>query len=557
MKEVLVKNTALKLLFITSFLLVGLFHEYTACLFLALEFIYLDYLFYKQDIYVFDNLNFIFMIFIIFMYLFVSFFAIDQGMAIIGFFKQLSILMFIIILMQFDKQDRKELLFIIPYMAILMMGVSVASYIIKPLQDYFLVNVRIGGFFQYPNTFALFLLVSLVVVYKNKEKYFHTNVFFPLLIIGIVLTGSRTAYILTVLLFVYIIKNNQEYLKVLLPSVLLIVAVIVLFLVLNIDTKVFKRITQFTLSSSTLLGRLLYYKDGLKTLISHPLGTGYLGFYFLEPSIQTGVYSIRYIHNDILQLALDVGIIPCLMFISIIVTSLISESIEEDNKLIIILIVLHSLFEFNLQYISIFLILVICLDLYDGKQTKFISFNHRIMGRSFIILSTLCSFYLSISMSFRYFNNNDLSIKLLPIYTEAKLTKLQYVSNVKEAVKLAKSVEKYDSNIASIYDVYALNEMQKKNYNQMISYKEQSLQLQKYNMEAYDSYISMLTICVNCYQNDKNLQSQYVQKIKEVPTTLDNLKKDTDHLAFKIHDKPTFKLSKQSQKIIKLVNKNN
>lgn len=76
-------------------------------------------------------------------------------------------------------------------------------------------------------------------------------------------------------------------------------------------------------------------------------------------------------------------------------------------------------------------------------------------------------------------------------------------------------------------------------------------------MEAYDSYISMLTICVNCYQNDENLQSQYVQKIKEVPTTLDNLKKDTDHLAFKIHDKPTFKLSKQSQKIIKLVNKNN
>ena len=76
-------------------------------------------------------------------------------------------------------------------------------------------------------------------------------------------------------------------------------------------------------------------------------------------------------------------------------------------------------------------------------------------------------------------------------------------------------------------------------------------------MEAYDSYISMLTICVNCYQNDENLQSQYVQKIKEVPTTLDNLKKDTDYLAFKIHDKPTFKLSKQSQKIIKLVNKNN
>lgn len=550
MKALFKENKILKILFILSFFLIGLFYEFMACLFLFFEFVYLGYLFYRRDIVVYDNIHFILMIFIVFMYLFVCLFAIDKGMALIGFFKQLSILMFIIILMQFDKEERNELLLLIPFLGILMIGISMMGYFIPVMKSFFIINGRIGGFFQYPNTFALFLLIGYVVLYMHRDFYTNSNVFLLILLIGIILTGSRAIYILTAIMLIYVMKNNPKYIKKILIFVTTLILIVALINLLKIDIKVLKRLTQFSFSSSTLLGRMLYYKDGIKVLLSRPLGLGYLGYYFLEPSIQTGVYSIRFIHNDLLQIALDIGIIPCIMFIYIIISSLFSQNVKKENKIILGLIIAHSLFDFDLQYIAIFLILILCIDIYDGKKTKFISIDYKIIGNAFIAISTVFSLYLAVSMSFQYFNLTDLSIKLLPFYTEAKVAKLQNIENIKEGTQLAKSIEKSNSNLSIIYDVYALNEMEKHNYDQMINYKEQSLNLQRYNIEAYDSYINMLYICLDYYQNDSTMQNKYIGKIKEVPKTLNKLKKETDNLAFKIHDQPSFELSKQSKEII-------
>lgn len=554
MKEIFQNNKILKLLFITSFLLIGLFHEFTACLFLVLEFIYLGYLYYKKDIKVFDNINFVFIVFIIFMYLFVCLFAIDRGMALIGFFKQLSILMFIIIVMQFDKEERNELLILIPFLGIFMIVLSLIGYFIPLMKDFFIVNGRIGGFFQYPNTFALFLLIGCVVLYTHRDFYTNSNLFLLILMLGIILTGSRAIYVLTLIMLIYVMKNNPQYIKKILIFVTALILIVALINILKLDIKVLKRLTQFSFSSSTLLGRILYYKDGVKALLSHPLGLGYLGYYFLEPSIQTGIYSIRFIHNDLLQIALDIGIIPSIIFLSIIISSLISQNVKKENKVILSLITLHSLFDFNLQFVSIYLIFVLCIDIYRGEKTNFISLKHKVLGNSFVLVSTIFSIYLAITISFQYFNLTALSIKLLPFYTEAKITKLQSVDNTNEGMKIAKSIEKYNSNLSIVYDVYALNEMENHNYDQMINYKEQSLNLQKYNIDAYDSYINMLYVCLNYYQNDSTMQSKYIEKINDVPKKLNKLKKETDALAFKIHDQPSFELSKQSKEIIDYVN---
>ena len=424
MKALFEKNRILKLLFILSFFLFGLFHDFAAILFLFFEFLYIGYLFHKKDIVVYDNINFVFMLFIVFMYLFVALFAIDRGMALIGFFRLLSILIFLIILMQYNKQERNELLLLIPLLGIVMIGISVMGYFIPVLNKFFIVNQRIGGFFQYPNTFALFLLIGFVIAYKHKDVYALTDVFMLILLIGIVLTGSRTIYVLTAFMLIYVVKDDPGYIKKILVFAGALVAMIVIVNVFKIDIKLLKRLTQFSFSSSTLLGRLLYYKDGIKLMFSHPLGLGYLGYYYLEPSIQTGVYSVRYIHNDILQVALDVGVVPCVMFVSIIIRSLLSDDVDEVNKIILCLIMVHSLFDFDLQFISIFFILLLCMDIYDGKKSKFISLDYKVLGNAFIVICSILSLYVGGAMCLQYLNKTDLSIKMLPFYTEAKIAKL-------------------------------------------------------------------------------------------------------------------------------------
>lgn len=549
MKNIIFKNNlGLKIIFFISFFCFGLFHEFTACLFLGVEFIYLVYLFLKKDIYVYDNLSFILMIFIIFMYLFVIFFAVDKGMSLIGFLKQLSILLFIIILMQYNKQEREELLFIIPYIGILMVFISIIGYIIPVFHDLFIVNNRIGSFFQYPNTFALFLLIGCIILYFHKKQYYLMKTF--VLLTGIILTGSRTIYIFTIVIFIYFCIKDQQYIKPIAIFVLCLLVFVMINYLFNINIKVLERLSQFSFSSSTFLGRLLYYKDGLKICFSHPLGLGYLGYYFLEPSIQTGVYSIRFIHNDILQIALDVGILPCLLFITVLVSSFISKKINKESKVIIIVIILHSLFDFNLQFVSVFFVLVICLDLYSGNQTKLFSKKYKILSYSMMSICIVISIYTGLALSFHYFGLTDLSIQYLPIYTEAKIEKLKVIDDMEQGIKLAKSIEKYNVNVAIVYDVYAVYEMQRNNYRQMISYKEKSLELQKYNIDTYDNYINMLYIATEYYKENETIHNEYIDKIKSVPFIIDRIKKDTDNLAYKINDKPDLELSTKSKQII-------
>lgn len=552
MKNLFLKNNiGLKALFFMSFLCFGLYHEFTSCLFLSIEVIYLIYLFKKKNIEVFDNLNFIFMILIIFMYLFVVLFAIDRGMALIGFFKQLVVLFFIIILMQFNKEDREELLLMIPSIGIIMVLISFLSYFIANLNSYFIVNNRIGGFFQYPNTLALFLLIGCIVLFFNKKQYKYHFAQLFILLLGIILTGSRTIYVFTFIVFICFCIKDHEYLKFVGICSVFFIAILAMTYLFNIHIHVLDRFQQFSLSSSTLLGRVLYDKDGLKACLTHPLGLGYLGYYYLEPSIQTGVYSIRFIHNDILQIALDIGIVPCLLFIFVIINSFISKRTCLQNKMIILVIILHLLFDFNLQFLSIYIILTICLDLYTGKKSRLFSYQYRVLSHMSMSMITVISLYVGITLSFHYFGYTDLSIQYLPIYTEAKTAKLETLDDIEEAMSLAKSIEKYNTHVSMIYDVYALHEMQQNNFDQMMYYKDQSLELQKYNINEYDNYINMLYIAQEASKDNESLRNKYIEKIKTIPNTLKKIKENTDNLAYKIYDKPDLELSSQSQEIIK------
>ena len=52
-----------------------------------------------------------------------------------------------------------------------------------------------------------------------------------------------------------------------------------------------------------------------------------MGFSYKIYEVQTGMYLTRFVHNEYLQMALDIGIIPLAIFIVILIKSIISKKI--------------------------------------------------------------------------------------------------------------------------------------------------------------------------------------------------------------------------------------
>lgn len=54
-----------------------------------------------------------------------------------------------------------------------------------------------------------------------------------------------------------------------------------------------ERFYVFSIKESTFVGRLLYYYDALPVIRKNPFGLGYMGYYYIQQSIQTGVYFVK------------------------------------------------------------------------------------------------------------------------------------------------------------------------------------------------------------------------------------------------------------------------
>ena len=131
------------------------------------------------------------------------------------------------------------------------------------------------------------------------------------------------------------------------------------------------RFLTISTQSSSLNGRLLYYFDALPVVLKNPFGLGYYGYYFSQGSFQTGVYSVVSIHNDILQFLLDIGWVPTILFVVAIVISVFSKRISYTQRLLLIVLIGHSLFDFDLQFVSMMFIIILCMDFEIGRITEF------------------------------------------------------------------------------------------------------------------------------------------------------------------------------------------
>lgn len=522
-----------------SLVLSGGFNEYVGCVLSAIISVLLIVkIAQNRNLVVNINITSLSIAVITLLYLISCFYAIDSGMAFVGFLKFLPVLLYMLLLMQ-DKGIKEHLIALLPYVALALGVLSLVLVFIPATRDYFTVSDRLAGFFQYPNTFALFLLVGELTA-LSKEKLKPIDIISALLLIILLLfTGSRAVFILAVfsnVLIIFFRKGRKN--KIILCTVLaaLVLAVLLLLPLLK-SNEIFSRYFTISFGESTFVGRLLYYADAFPVILKHPFGLGYMGHYYIQQSIQTGVYSVMFIHNDFLQLLLDVGWIPCLLFVVGIIKSFFRKGNSAGKRIILLTVFLHCLFDFDLQFISMFFILLLFLNYNDGKQLELK--KGAVFVFSFVITGLL-SLYFAVALGLAHFGFNQAADSMFPGNTQNKVDLLIAEDDIVTQNEIADRIISQNEYVQIAYSAKARYAFSQGDFESLISYKNKIFQIAPFSYDEYEDYCYMLIQGIQLYKQAGDEYSTEVceQQLLKTADRLDRLDDKLSNLGRKIVDQP-------------------
>lgn len=495
-------------------------------------------------------------------YGFTCLYAVDKGMAPLGFVQFLPVLCFALLLLQLYEDERRRLLNLVPLSGVCMTALSLPLSFIPALSPLFTVNSRLSGFFQYPNAFAAFLLVGLLLLLcfepPLKIKFLRSPWFrllaSAILIAGILFSGSRTVFLLLLLCLpfaLFAIKTKRTRLIVLLLAAGVAIAGAGLVLLLG-KTESVGRFLTTSLSESTFLGRLLYYRDAVGVILKHPFGLGYMGYYYMQGSFQSGVYSVAFVHNELLQLLLDVGWIPAALTASAIVKAAFIKKGSWALRLPLIALCAHCMLDFDLQFCAIFFVLLLLLDV--GKLRSLELGPQRYLALLPLALTLPLCLYLGLANAAWFFHDRDLTLGLYPNYTSAELELLTSQTDTSALNETANHILSHNDHVSLAYSAKALCAYEQGDFELFIRYKERAIALARYTASEYQDYADKLIIGIGLYEqaNSESSARYCAKRLLALPDLIQETLDSSSSLAFLIDDKPELALSLQTLELIEL-----
>lgn len=550
MRNIISKVRLTSLFLMVGISAVGLFHEYLSAAFSLLLCAGIIWLVIKNGEFKYKiNLVGISLSVMLIFHLLSPIWAVDSGMSFLGFFKFLPVFLFIVLMRQ-EGASADEVLAPLPYFGAVATAVSAIFMNIPFSERYFSVAGRLAGTVQYPNTWAIFCLVCIIIALGGEKVTVWQAASSIVLLFGVFYTGSRTVFILTALTAVILFFRIKSW-KIKLSFIGLgLVGVIVfsLYVLISNDTYIIDRLMSISFKESTFVGRILYWQDALPQILKRPFGMGYMGYYFSQETFQSGKYYVMYAHNDLIQLLLDVGWIPALLFVAAFVKSLFSK-MSFGRKAALIVFTFHVLFDFDLQFASMFIVYCLLLDCEGGKEKSVKS--TLIACISFGVLA-IVSLYFSVATALHYYGKEEASLKMYGTNTMAQMNLLVETDDIEEANRIADDILKHNDCLAICYNAKSRYAYSKGNFADMMIYKRQALERRRYTIAEYEDYCNMLAVGYSLYVKAGDMASANVCKneLISVPDMIQSALDSVSPLGNSISYKVILKLSDEIVEII-------
>lgn len=516
-------------------LLVGGFHTALNCL---VSLVFLGYLLFSRKSPKGEgmgvSLGGVFALVLVMFYGLSALWGVESGSAILGFFTFLPLPLYLLITVK--EQGQRSAFTTLPYALSVGTLLSLLGAVLPWVKDYFTVAGRLAGFLQYPNTFGLLLLVGqLLLVTKEKwNKWDFATL--GILILGIFLTGSRTVFVLFLVgnLGALFFLKNKKIRWALLGILPVGIALAVAICALTGNMEVIARYLSLSVFESTFVGRLLYAYDALPVALSHPLGLGYLGYAYLQPSFQTGLYTVRYLHNDFLQILLDVGWLPFLFFLFGVGKTLFSKQVGGNYKWIFLMMTAHALLDFDFQYVGVFALYL----LFTPPLKKPVKLRRPLWGRVLAgALVPVCLYFGTALMM-----GGKTAYGLLPFSTQIGVASVEETATVAEKQQMGRLLVQHNPHYYLGYRVLGDAAFSQGDFGKMMEYQSTALALNPLDMKQYTDTAYRLAYGVQAYRaaGDKNSADFCLAQLKALPVSLANAREKISGLGGAIADQPRF-----------------
>ncbi len=483
------------------------------------------------------------------MFMIVSIWAVDRPVAIIGGLNWLPVSIWVWICYQMDTDEIDTILRIIPVSGSWMVIISLLTYLNKYTRSLFWQAERMGGTFQYSNTCALYILIGIVLLLNGTEKdgdkkknmirlYDYLQAL--LLFTGLLLTGSRSILIIAIIWGVYKAITERKHRSLIILSTFIALAIGVVIVIISGSFQNAGRIVTILSNKSTILGRLLYVKDGIRILQQNPCGLGWQGYYYVQPHFQHGLYTTRFIHNEYLQTALDIGILPTFFLMFYLIWQLLRGKQGKTKKEVLCLIMTAAFMDFHMQFFSIVMIGILCLDLKGGEKPGVYT-KINIIQKMQIIAVAFFGSILLIPYIAEQLNYNTIVRAFFPYYTETEILLLDDATNIDDAEKMAEEILKHNQYVAKAYQHLGTIAAMRGDIDSFILNMNMAIDNSKYNIKMYRYYDMLLSDLLN-KADLEDKRNVLIKEKNNIPVRLSELKDETDPLAFLIRDVPEFEL---------------
>jgi|GEM_PF-133659 len=479
--------------------------------------------------------------------------AVDSGMSVWGVTRYFPVLLFTVCIMQLGQGSAADALCLVPAGGAAMAAAATILRFIPALENAVTVNGRLSGFFEYPNTFAAFMLAGLVINERGRGKSRLGTLIDAALIFGVIESGSRTALILMLAVLTVFCIRKRGIRQWATAAGNLAACVLAALLVNRLaGSSAAERILGVNVSGSTFWGRLLYFKDALGQIARHPLGLGYYGYRAAQGGFQTGVYELTFVHNGLLQILLDVGWIPAILLCAAVIRAICSKNSDAWQKMLLLTLAAHSMMEFDFQFLAMWLLVLPLLQLRGGRTIRL---EKRRAGPALALGAAILALtiWLGAGDMFYMLGRGDLCLAVTPFHTEALTERLPSYTDPDDMDKAADNILKLDADCSIAHSAKANAALARGDVLAMIDEKEKAIACARYSLAEYTDYFDKLYAVYQIYMKSGDADSAEFcrQKLLAVPDMLSALEKDTDKLAWKITDKPQFSLPEAETEVLR------